>query len=111
MGLLERGELVVQAGGQPRRARLWTATNPAARDFRMETLGAKWISEPLETGRAEIRAAVPKPAAGWTAYLVELEYDLGGPSPLKLTTEVTVTPDTLPFGSFRTERPKGFLSQ
>jgi len=107
----ERGELVVQAGGQPRRARLWTATNPAARDFRMETLGAKWISEPLETGRAEIRAAVPKPAAGWTAYLVELEYDLGGPSPLKLTTEVTVTPDTLPFGSFRTERPKGFLSQ
>ena len=101
----------MQAGGQPRRARLWTATNPAARDFRMETLGAKWISEPLETGRAEIRAAVPKPAAGWTAYLVELEYDLGGPSPLKLTTEVTVTPDTLPFGSFRAERPKGFLSQ
>ena len=45
------------------------------------------------------------------AYLVEQEYDLGGPAPLKLTTEVKVIPDTLPFGSFRAERPKGFLSQ
>jgi hypothetical protein len=29
--------------------------------------------------------------------LVELTYDVGGPAPLKLTTEVFVTPDTLPF--------------
>ncbi|MFM9082067.1 MAG: hypothetical protein ACKOTE_18445, partial [Opitutaceae bacterium] len=59
----------------------------------------------------EIRANVPEPAAGWTAYLVELEYDLGGPAPLKLTTEVTVTPRKLPFGAFPSPRPKGFLSQ
>lgn len=107
----ERGELVVTAGLQPRRARLWSATNPSARDFRVETFGPNWNSEPLGTNGAEIRVTVPKPATGWTAYLVELEYDLGGPAPLKLTTEVTVIPDTLPFGSFRAERPKGFLSQ
>ena len=105
------GALVVSTGGRPRQARLWRATNPAARDFRLETFGAKWTSEPLDAAGSEIRAAVPEPAAGWTAYLVELEYDLGGPAPLKLTTEVTVTPRTLPFGAFPSTRPKGFLSQ
>ncbi|MFM8617502.1 MAG: PhoPQ-activated pathogenicity-related family protein [Opitutaceae bacterium] len=107
----DNGALVVSTGDRPRQARLWRATNPAARDFRLETFGAKWTSEPLNASGDEIRANVPEPAAGWTAYLVELEYDLGGPAPLKLTTEVTVTPRKLPFGAFPSPRPKGFLSQ
>ena len=107
----ENGALVVSTGDRPRQARLWRATNPDARDFRLETFGAKWTSEPLNASGSEIRASVPEPAAGWTAYLVEMEYDLGGPAPLKLTTEVTVTPRKLPFGAFPSTRPKGFLSQ
>lgn len=105
------GGLVVSTGTKPRRAVLWRATNPEARDFRVETFGANWTSEPVDAAGGEIRVKVPEPAAGWTAYLVELEYDLGGPAPLKLTTEVTVTPKTLPHGTYRSERPRGFLSQ
>lgn len=107
----DNGTLVVSTGERPRQVRLWRATNPVARDFRLESFGAKWTAEPLDTAGPEIRATVPEPAAGWTAYLVELEYDLGGPAPLKLTTEVTVTPRRLPFGAFPSDRPKGFLSQ
>jgi hypothetical protein len=41
-------------------------------------------------------AKVPPPATGWTAYFIELEYSTNAPQPLKLTTQVYVTPDTLP---------------
>ncbi len=42
-------------------------------------------------------AIVPAPATGWTAYFMELTYDVGAATPLKLTTEISITPDTLPF--------------
>ena len=38
-----------------------------------------------------------KPAAGYTAFFVELTYPGTGKVPLKLTTEVSVVPDVLPF--------------
>jgi hypothetical protein len=40
---------------------------------------------------------VNEPSPGWTAYFVELTFDIGERWPLKLTTAVRVTPDTLPF--------------
>ena len=42
-------------------------------------------------------ARVPPPEHGWTAWSLELTYDVGAPEPLKLTTDVVVTPDVLPF--------------
>ena len=42
---------------------------------------------------------------------MELTFDLGGPAPLKVTTDVTVTPRTLPFDLPTPEMPKGFLSR
>jgi PhoPQ-activated pathogenicity-related protein len=97
------GSLVVHAGGAPADAGppevlLWQATNPAARDFRLDVLGRVWTSSPVAesggTDRSSVR--VPPPAAGWTAYFVELTYRGSGPIPLKVTTRVYVTPDTLP---------------
>jgi PhoPQ-activated pathogenicity-related protein len=92
------GAIRVKTAVKPVQVRLWQATNPNARDFRIETLGAVWTSTDLApqpdgayVGRVE------KPARGWTASLVELTFDLGGPAPLKLTTAVRVTPETLPF--------------
>jgi len=35
--------------------------------------------------------------AGYTAFFVELTYDSGFSVPFKFTTEVSVTPDVLPF--------------
>ena len=40
---------------------------------------------------------VTEPDKGWTAYFLELTYDVGAPTALKLTTNVKVIPDTVPF--------------
>jgi PhoPQ-activated pathogenicity-related protein len=92
------GTLHVRAEDTPREVRLWQATNPAARDFRVETLGRAFTSTVLPP-RADglYVAAVEPPAAGWTAFFVELTYDVGADTPLKLTTAVSITPDILPY--------------
>ncbi len=100
------GSLQVLAADLPQEVRLWQATNPEARDFRMETLGPKYASsvvEPDAAGRYAVR--VPAPQTGWTAWFLELAYDVGAVTPLKLTTEVVVTPDTLPFQDKPTNLP------
>jgi PhoPQ-activated pathogenicity-related protein len=94
------GSIRVRTGGSlaPAEARLWQATNPAARDFRLETLGPAWSSTviaPQPGGSYLARVAAPSP--GWTAFFVELTYSGDGVPPLKLTTAVRVIPDTLPF--------------
>lgn len=105
------GTITVNTRTAPRQAVLWQASNPAARDFRLETLGPAWQSSPVEAREGAYTARVAPPAAGWTAYLLELTFDLGGPAPLKLTTNVTVTPDTLPHGPPDLPKPRGYLSQ
>ena len=99
------GAIRVSAGGPsaPAEVRLWQATNPAARDFRLESLGPAWSSTILaaQPDGAWV-ARVAAPASGWTAFFVELTYPGpdGGP-PLKLTTSVRVLPDSLPFAGAR----------
>lgn len=103
------GTLRVMTQDEPVEARLWTATNPEARDFRVETLGRKYSSSviyPNENGVYVARAATPE--AGWTAYFVELTFDVGGPTPLKLTTGIKVTPDTIPFADKPSHLPTSF---
>jgi PhoPQ-activated pathogenicity-related protein len=91
------GALVVKARGATE-ARLWQATNPKARDFRVDTIGKAFTSEKLSVRRdGTYIANVPKPASGYTAYFVELTYPSGGKYPLKFTTEVYVKPDVLPY--------------
>ena len=64
----------------------------------METLGPKYTSEILEPAEdGSFIGKVTEPAKGWTAYFVELTFDVGGPVPLKLTTNIRVTPDELPY--------------
>ena len=96
-----RSTIRVEAKDKPAQARLWRATNPAARDFRVETLGKVWTSEPLKPREDGTYAAkVGYPAKGWTAFFVEMTYKAPGgdpPVPLKLTTQVSVVPDVLPF--------------
>jgi len=94
------GSIRVRTGGSPAPsgARLWQASNPKARDFRLETLGPAWTATDLEPQPGgEYVAKVAAPAAGWSAFFVELTFLLDGPPPLRLTTEVRILPDTLPF--------------
>jgi PhoPQ-activated pathogenicity-related protein len=105
------GALTVTAKTKPTSVLLWQATNPTARDFRLETFGPQWKSATVEGTDGVFTATVAKPEQGWSAYLMELTFDLGGPAPLKLTTDVTVTPRTLPFDLPTPVAPKGFLSR
>ena len=94
-----QGSLRVEAIDRPAAVKLWQATNPKARDFRLETLGPVWTSTTL-TAQSDgaYLATVDKPQEGWTAYMVELTFNpKDSPAPLKFTTEVKVVPDVLPF--------------
>ena len=118
---LEDETIVVTAEDPPREVRLWQASNPTARDFRLDVIGKAWTSTVLQSKvPGEFRTSVPTPARGYTAFFVELTY--GGadggkeevaaagadaatsrpgaseqPSPpLKLTTTVSVVPNRMP---------------
>lgn len=95
--LEQDGAIKVKAADAPREVKLWQATNPDARDFRLETLGPKWTSSALTPDGANWVARVEKPAKGWTAFMVELTYDAPGGKTLKLTTAVRVVPDKTNF--------------
>ncbi len=105
------GTLTVKVATTPLEVRLWQATNPKARDFRLETLGPVWTSTVVSGQAGTYTATVPAPTTGWSAYLMELTFELGPGLSLKLTTNVTVTPKTLPFSAFNAPVPKGFLAK
>ena len=89
----DEGSVRVTATDAVDSVKLWQATNPQARDFRLETFGPKWTSTSLTPNGGEYTAKVPTPAEGWTAYMVELTFPRAGTTPLKLTTPVRVVPD------------------
>jgi len=91
------GSIRVKATDRPVEAKLWQATNPSARDFRLESLGPAYKSTPLEAAEGAYVARVETPPSGWTAFFVELTYPGGGKYPLKFTTAVRVLPDKYPF--------------
>ena len=92
------GSIEVSTTTAPKEVKLWQATNPKARDFRLEIIGPVWTSSDLAAASpGKYVAKVPKPEEGWTAFFVELTFDSGGPLPYKFTTEVHVVPETLPF--------------
>lgn len=91
------GSIVVRVVDTPSSVALWSASNPSARDFRLETIGPAWTSTPLEGVNGVYTATVPAPAQGWTAFFVELTYPGAPGLPLVFTTEVVVTPDLYPF--------------
>src|SRR6185312_2111225 len=92
------GAIVVKTATKPSEVRLWQGTDPKARDFRVDTIGKTFTSTVLSPRPdGSYVGKVGKPAAGWTAYFVELTYPSGTAYPFKFTTEVSVIPDTLPY--------------
>lgn len=101
------GVIRVQNSDKPSEVKLWQATNPDARDFRLMTIKDAWQSSPLaDEGGGAYLAKVEKPAKGWTAFFVELTYANGTATPFKFTTEVRVTPDVLPHKYTKPTPPK-----
>jgi len=91
------GSIRVTAKEKPRTARLWQATNPNTRDFRFYAIGKAYADTPLEAAAdgAYVGKVTP-PAKGWTAFFVELDFDVGSKSPLKFSSAVRILPDVLP---------------
>ena len=92
------GQIRVKAADKPQSVKLWQATNPKARDFRLMTIKEAWTStEVPQDGKTEgvYVAKVGKPEQGWTACFVELTY--GTNMPMKFTSGVRVVPDIKPF--------------
>jgi PhoPQ-activated pathogenicity-related protein len=88
----------VKTDEKPSAVKLWYATNPKTRDFRVEKIGRVWKSEAIsEQADGTYIGKVEKPAEGFTAFMVEMTYPYPGSPPLKLTTQVKVVPDVLPF--------------
>jgi PhoPQ-activated pathogenicity-related protein len=91
------GSIKVTCIDKPSEVKLWAANNPEKRDFRLATLGPAYKSTTLTAEGNRYTGRIEKPAKGWTAFFVELTFPSGGALPFKFTTEVRVTPDTLPF--------------
>lgn len=92
------GSLVVTVKDKPKEVNLWQATNPKARDFRVDTIGNAYTKTPLKEVKPGVYIGrAQKPAQGFTAFFVEMVFDSGGKYPFKFTTEVSVVPDVLPF--------------
>ncbi len=92
------GTLVVRSAVSPLAVNLWQASNPNARDFRVDTIGPAYKSSPLRPAPdGTFVAKVPAPDKGYTAFFVQMVYPGPDKVPFKMTTEVSVVPDTLPF--------------
>jgi PhoPQ-activated pathogenicity-related protein len=91
------GSIRVQTADAPKAVQLWQATNPGARDFRVKTIGKAYKSQTLVGEGGVYVGKIDPPEKGWTAFFVELTFDVNQSYPLKLTTAVRVLPDTLPF--------------
>jgi PhoPQ-activated pathogenicity-related protein len=94
----ESGDIRVKCMDKPTEVKLWQATNPEKRDFRMMTIGKPFTSSDLtDRGGGVYVGRIEKPAKGWTESFVELAFPSGGKYPFKFTTAVRITPDALPF--------------
>jgi PhoPQ-activated pathogenicity-related protein len=93
----KNGDIRVTVTDRPTEVKLWSATNPDKRDFRLDSIGPAYKDRVLAANGKNYIGRVDKPAKGWTAYFVELTYPSGGKYPFKFTTAVRITPDTLPF--------------
>jgi len=102
------GAIRVITKDTPSVVKLWQATNPNARDFRLEMLGPVWKSTTLtDQGGGVYVGKVPKPPKGWTAFFIELTFPSGNASPpFKFTTQVRVVPDVLPHKFVPKGRPQ-----
>jgi PhoPQ-activated pathogenicity-related protein len=92
------GVIRVDSDATPKEMLLWQATNPKARDFRVETIGRAYRSTELKPeADGSWVARVPTPESGWTAAFVEASFSTDGGLPFKVSTAVRVLPDTRPY--------------
>lgn len=104
------GSIRLKCDTPVKEVKLWQATNPKARDFRLESIGKAYKSTVLkEQGAGIYVGKIDTPKEGWTAFFVEMTHETGGVLPLKTTSSVRVLPDILPFKD--ADPQKGILEE
>ncbi len=102
------GKISVTCKDKPVAVKLWTATNPDARDFRLEKIGPAYKSTDVAANAdGTYTVQLEKPAQGFTAGFVEMTFATPGGSNWKFTTGVKVVPDVYPFPAPSPARPAG----
>jgi len=93
------GRIALCSGDEPVAVTLWLATNPDARDFRLSAIGGEGFteSEVLPNASGQYCIFVPTPSDGFVAYLMEVQFELQTGETFKLTSELRVVPDLMPF--------------
>jgi PhoPQ-activated pathogenicity-related protein len=97
----KNGTIRVQSATAPAEVKLWQATNPKARDFRLEAVGPIYKSTVLSGKGGTYTAKLDAPPEGFTAYFIEMTYPGPGKRNFKFTTGVKVVPD-----KYAAEAPK-----
>ena len=99
MDVREDGAIVVHAAETPAEVNLWQGTNPQGAGLpRRHHRRGLHRNAAGQARRRKLDWQGEAPPAGFTAYFVELVFSGATRSPFKFTTEVSVTPDVLPFG-------------
>eukprot|EP01129_Flabellula_baltica_P010721 TRINITY_DN4561_c0_g1_i1.p1 TRINITY_DN4561_c0_g1~~TRINITY_DN4561_c0_g1_i1.p1 ORF type:complete len:481 (-),score=107.63 TRINITY_DN4561_c0_g1_i1:43-1485(-) len=108
----EMSSITLKSDVKPSSVTVWKAhtLSNTQRDFRLLTCRSAECFQPIfwypteleDLGDGTYQAQVPVPVAGWTGYVVEVEYEistdpLAPVATLKFTTEVNIVPDIFPF--------------
>jgi len=97
--LLGDNQILVNTDTTPTRVLLWQATNPNARDFRLESFGPNWQSTELTSTNNSYTAIVDTPEEGWTAFFIQAFFPGPDPAldiPFGFSTPVQIVPDLYP---------------
>ncbi len=101
------GSIRATTKDKPSAVTLWQATNPDARDFRLETFGPQWHGSPLTDAENGVYVGkVPTPKKGWTGFFIEFKFPSATKFPFTFTTQVRVVPDVLPYKFVPKGRPE-----
>lgn len=88
------GSIRVRTIDTPTAVRLWQASNPTSRDFRLEKIGKAWTSTDLtDQGGGVFVGRVCQPQQGFVAFMVELQFDSGWLYPFTYSTQVRILPE------------------
>ena len=99
---LKDGTLKVTSSMPPLSAKLWSATNPDARDFRLtpDNPSVKPFTATDLTVKCDrvcrTKTSIANQTGGWKASFIELEFTNHPYKNFTVTTQVFVTPDTFP---------------
>jgi PhoPQ-activated pathogenicity-related protein len=87
--LEDNGSIRVKTQDKPDAVKLWQATNPKARDFRVDTIGNAYQRSVLTAEKdGNFVGRVNPPASGYTAFFVEMVFPSGGKYPFKFRSDV-----------------------